>query len=433
VILGSFLKLFSSIKLAAILILAITCLSLVGTFTTISNFFNSWWFFTLGFLLIINILVCNISRWKIIRAAIKGGDVILPETFFEDSSKSVTMEMHLSPSATSALLKNNLQKQLYRVRIESFKEQIYLSADRFRYFRLGTYVSHLSLILLVIAYLISLFFGFQDTNFIVPEGGTREVGHNTGLSMKLVSFIDEYYADNTPMDYRSQVILYRDGHEVEQALIRVNEPLNYQGVRFHQSFYGPVVNLVLRQDGRTLYQGSVTLDSISNSQGYQRNARYLDLAQPGSSIMLLGPATNLPDPAIPKGQTAAYVYENGRQIGVGLLAKGIPTVVGGIEFNYLGASKYSGFQVSYDPGIWLIWTASSLFILGMLSALFFKHRQFWFLILPTPKGTSRITIRSISPRESISSKELKAIWYSAIGQKPDGSSGSEMRGKHGQR
>jgi cytochrome c biogenesis protein len=51
--------------------------------------------------------------------------------------------------------------------------------------------------------------GFQDESLIVVEGAAANIGHGTGLSVYLLSFIDEYWEDGTPKDYRSSVGLYK--------------------------------------------------------------------------------------------------------------------------------------------------------------------------------------------------------------------------------
>ncbi|MBI4234031.1 MAG: cytochrome c biogenesis protein ResB, partial [Chloroflexi bacterium] len=75
----------------------------------------------------------------------------------------------------------------------------------------------------------------------------------TNLSLKLESIVDEYWPEGPPKDYRSQVVLYENGQEVQQGVLRVNHPMSYKGVRFYQSFFGQaVVTEVRDQSGQTL-------------------------------------------------------------------------------------------------------------------------------------------------------------------------------------
>lgn len=403
-------RLFASVRLAVILILIITCLSLIGTLVAPNTLFHSWWFLTPGFLLMLNILICSMNRWKSLRVLINGGKVKQPLSFFTEAANNTEItDSHLSPIQASSIIEGVLHKQGYRIRSDNSGDLVYLAADKNRYFKLGTYASHLSLILFVLAYIISSSFGFRDSSFIVTEGETKEVGHNTGLSLSLTSFVDEYYPNGAPRDYRSQVILYKNDQAVDRALIRVNHPLKYEGIRFYQSFFGPAVGIQVKQNGNVLFQGNIALADVSESQGYQRNIGYLDLADLGLSLRLTNAATNSNEPMIPEGKLAVEVLQDSRQIGMELLERGLPLEINGFEFTYLDDTQFSGFQVSHDPGNILVWIASSLFIAGIMMVLYFTHRQLWILIQPSPSGRSRIFIRSTTRRGISNVVELKRI------------------------
>lgn len=403
-------RLFSSMKLAVILLLMISGLSLMGTFIAPVRFFQTWWFLAPGILLMLNIIICSINRWKSIKAILQGGKIKQPESFFTAAgNKAETIDSHLSPAEVSPLLENTLKRQGYRVRSDNAADGVCLAADKNRYFRLGTYLSHLSLIIFVLAYLIGSIFGFRDTNFIVIEGETREVGHNTALSLNLISFTDEYYTDNTPMDYRSEVVIYENGQEADRSLIRVNHPLAYAGIRFYQSFFGPAVRIQLKQNGMDILYGNVALAGISRSQGYQRPSGYLDIAEAGLSLRFISPAVNAPDPMIAKGQLAVEVRQNDKQIGIGVLEKEIPLEIGDMELTYQEDIQFSGFQVSHDPGNILIWIASTLFFAGMIMVLFFPYQQLWLYLQSLSSGKTRIFLRLMTRRGFSNTEESKRI------------------------
>ena len=425
-------RLFSSIKLGIVLILFVTFLSLIGIFMDPVKFFQSWLFLTPGVLLMLNILVCSINRWRSIKTIIHGGKIKQPDSFFTGmESKTETTDVQLAPGKVSPIIERALHKQGYRVRVESTVDRIYVAADKNRYYKLGTYISHLSLILFVFAYIIGSSFGFRDTSFIVIEGETKEVGHDTDLSLSLISFVDEYYADNSPMDYRSQVILYRNGQEVDQALIQVNHPLIYEGVRFYQSFFGPAVRIQVKQNGSDIFSGNVALDSVLGNGGYRRNVGYLDLAESGLSIRFISSASNWLDPMIPEGTLAVDLRQNGSQVGLDLLEKEIPLEIGDIEFIYGDDIQYSGFQVSSDPGNVLIWIACSLFILGMTAVLYFTHRQLWILIQPSPSAKSQVFIRLRTSRGLSNAPELKRITGAIEKELPEDYKMENKGGIHG--
>lgn len=401
---------FSSIKLALILIFTITVFSLLGAFFVNLDMFHSWWFLTAGTLLILNILVCSFNRWRSVRHTISGGPVKLAENYYK--SGNVHRELvfiPLSVAETVSLQAKVLRRHGYRVRTAEDAANTYMAADKNRYFKLGTYVSHLSLILLVLAYSLGGFLGFNEGEFILPEGATRDVGHNTGLSLRLISFTDEYYMDNTPKDYRSQVILYDAGKKVQETVIRVNHPLIYNGVRFYQAFFGPAVRMQVSQNGNIIYQSNVALNDTFQVQSVQFYAGYFDLPDTGLSVRLISPFGSSMDTMIPAGHVAVDLRDPNRQLSLKLVKKNTPLTINGLEFTYLEDTHFSGFQVSRDPANFLIWIASALFIIGVMLVLYFPHRQVWLLSQPLTSGSSKVYLRLGQPRGFHNTAELNYI------------------------
>jgi cytochrome c biogenesis protein len=407
-------RLFSSIKLAIALILLLTVLGLVGIFTS-ADLFSEWYFTIPGGLLMANIIICSLNRWKTIRKSISGGRLKQSEGFFEGEDKTARIEDYpLPPAQVAVALEQTLHKHHYRVRTEKDTSDAYLAADKNRYCRLGTYLSHLSIVLLVLAYIIGSALGFQDTGLIISEGYMRQVGHDTGLSLQLLDFTDEYYDDGTPSDYRSEVVLYKDGQEVVRTTIRVNHPLSYEGVRFYQAFFGPVVGLQATRDGEVIALASVPLYNTFESYGYYRDAGYTSLEELGLSFVIISSAYNAADPMIPYGSLGVLVYQDGQEIGLNLLTKDTPLEVAGIEVAYIYDAQYSGFQVRSDPGNTLVWVACSLFIVGLIMVFYFPQRRVWALIKQPAPGRSRLYIRWMSPRAADGAQELETLLADAI-------------------
>lgn len=358
----------------------------------------------------INILICSINRWNGVARIIKGGRIKQGEGFFTDQNKAdLVLGFPLPPEMILDTAADVFKKHHYRFRFERDKDNIYATADKNRYFKLGTFVSHLSIILLVLAYISGSTFGFRETNFIVMEGQTEEVGYDTGLSLNLISFTDEYYDDGTPSDYRSEVVLYKDGREVSQAVIRVNHPLSYQGIRFYQSFFGPVAGIQIVKDGDNIFSGDVDLSGSFESYGYYRYLGYIYLEEHGLFFDIISSAFNAPDPMIPFGKLAVLAYKNGEEIGLHLLEKENPLEIEDIELTYLYDAQYSGFQVRSDPGNALVWIACTLFIVGLIMVFYFPHRQMWLLIKKKPEGRSQLYIRVMASRAFNNDAELKAL------------------------
>jgi cytochrome c biogenesis protein len=372
--------------LALVLILIIAGLSLLGALTTL-NVFNSIFFAIPGVMLMLNILICSLNRWKSISVILGGGKITQPESFYATGAELKNIRLRSIEACN--LTEKILLAHGYRVR-KTTENNIHLAADKNRYFRLGTYLSHFSLILFVAAFIFGFHFGFRDVGFAVTEGETKQVGHETNLALNLVSFTYEEYDNGMPKDYRSQVVLYENNQPVREALIRVNHPLYYKGTRFYQSFFGTSAKLqVTDESGLIVFDGSVPLSSFAEDLRYSDG--YIDLPGQGLAIRVI--ASSIPeDSMIPAGKLAIGIIQDNQQINLKLIEQHTPTIINGLGFTFQGITEYSGFQITRDPTNTLIWIASALFIAGICSVLYFPHHQVW-ILCQTRGENSRLLIR----------------------------------------
>ncbi len=123
-------------------------------------------------------------------------------------------------------------------------------ADRFRLSRLGTFLTHLSLVLMLIGAMMGRLWGWKDDQFIVAEGATREVPLAKNISVKLEQFQEEWYVEGPPKDFSSEIVIYDNGQEVKRGTTRVNSPLSYKGITFNQAFFGQVAVVEVQRRGR---------------------------------------------------------------------------------------------------------------------------------------------------------------------------------------
>ena len=438
---------FSSVRFAVILILIISGLSLLGALLIqvpseiakdpqaysnwvetaarskvgvwapllsalrLFNVFSSIWFIIACTLLVLNIFICSVNRWSGISLSLRGGLVKQNENFYFNDINHAELKNIQAPVAEAAMISEKILKgRGYRTRTESDENNTYIAADKNRFYRLGTYFSHFSLILFVLAFVAGSYFGFRDQSFTVPVGSIREIGHDTALSLQLISFIDEYYDNGAPKDYRSEVVLYENSQPVKQATIQVNHPLVYKGIRFYQSYFGSATKIKVRdENGNDVFNDNVPMDGSFDIEGVRRYEGFFELPEVGLSIRLISSAVNAEDPMIPAGNIAVDVRQGSKQIDFRLVELGTPRVVGDLEFTFLEQSKYSGFQVSQDPMSILIWIASALFTIGICAVLYFPYRQVWVLSQPLGQGSSRLLIRTRAPRGFRDTSELNTL------------------------
>jgi cytochrome c biogenesis protein len=198
-------RFFSSVRVALILILLLTAATLAGTLlaqapgdilpgtpaytawlqrfrprygmwtdplSTLQLFsiFGSWWFRGLIAALAVNIVVCSMNRWPGIAQAIFSPRVQVAERFFQTAPLRASLSATAEPALMAQLLRRFLALHHYRALTEEADGVVHLYADKHRFARLGTYGTHLSLILVLAGALAGGVFGFTDKQFVVPEG-----------------------------------------------------------------------------------------------------------------------------------------------------------------------------------------------------------------------------------------------------------------------
>ena len=265
------------------------------------NVFGSWWFRGLLGLLGVSVVICTLDRWPRTWRAIRRPNVRTQDAFFAKAANRATFgEEALTVAEAASAVENVLRARGYRVRRENEGDASHLYADRNWFGRLGSFLNHLALVLILAGAVVGGLFGFRDRDFAVPEGSTRAVGHDTKLSLKVESFVDEYYPEGPPKDFRSEVVLYDGGAEVKRGTIRVNEPLAYDGIRFYQSFFGPAVVLQVKTlDGKLTYDDGVPL--VWRTTTGDRPIGSITLPDQGLGVDVVGPssANREPDPLVP--------------------------------------------------------------------------------------------------------------------------------------
>jgi cytochrome c biogenesis protein len=382
-------------------------LNLLGLF----NVFHSIWFLGAGALLAISIIVCTLNRWKQIKSA---ASLNPPPGNIEYYLSADHVEIDTSLTQNEVILKLNsiFKVNHYTLKEDKVDQTFYAAGYKNHFSAYGTYLIHLSLILFIIGYLIGSYLGFNNPSFIVAEGETQNVGNGTALSLSLESFTDEYWENGSPKDYRSQVTLLDNGNEVKKGTIQVNHPLSYKGIRFYQSFFGDTAKLDIKDaQGKTIYKGSVALSQTLDDYPYVRPAGSVQTASSGYTLYVVGRLKNIQDNKLAANQIGIEVYRGNSTVPVAAtkLNAGEPYISAGLDITYTGAGKFSGFQVSRDPGNSLIWVSSSFFILGLIIVFYFPRRQVGFCLRPDSGNLSKIYLRPAAGWKIGSRAEIKRL------------------------
>ncbi len=442
---GRLWRLFTSVRLALILILAITAAVLAGTlldqapapvaadgelyqqwldrvrdrygmwtdvlaFFHLFTVFHSLWFRLLLALLVANIIVCSLNRWKGVWAIVFGSRVRMSDAFFRHARYNAAFSASVPLEVAAQRVRRALEQAGYRVQREADESSVAIYADRNRLSRFGTFLVHLSIVLILVGAVAGSIWGFRDNEFIVPEGGVREVGHGTGISVKLEHFTDEYYVEGPPKDFRSELVIYENGVEVKRGTTHVNSPLSYKGFKFHQAFFGQTaVMRVQDSSGEVLFEDAVPLAWQTRSTG--RPLGDFLLPQKGLHVYVIGPPAGENDPLIPAGEMRLEVYKQGSSTLVTSenVTQGTPKELAGLTFTFVRESRFTGLKVVKDPGVNLIWIASVLMVVGLAAMFYLPHRRVWASCRATADGQSEVRLATPAQRDMTLEKAFATL------------------------
>ena len=372
-----------------------TVLDKIGFF----SIFTSIWFKAITVLLTTSILACSVNRaprlWKIAfhpRTRMGG-------TFFTHAPLRANVHVPAGPDTALDNVREVLKSHHFRTIKDPDDDGLNLYADRFRWGPFGTVIAHLSFVVILLGFFLSATTGFKETQFTATVDSKVEVGHGTGLTVEAKSFTDAYYPDGSPSDYASDLILYKNGVQVERKTIRVNQPMTWDGVSFYQSFFGFAASMkVTDATGKTLYGEAVPL--VWESKDKQHSIGQFDLAGKGMSVYVVAPASGKTDPAIKAGQVQLEIQQDGRDapIATEIVSQGKPATIAGLTYTFERTRQFTGLIVARDPGAIFVWVGSTLLVIGLFLVFFFPHRRVWVRVRKT-SGGSEILCASTMKRD----------------------------------
>jgi cytochrome c biogenesis protein ResB len=233
------------------------------------NVIRAWWFLSALGLLVVSVCVCTANRFPSIWRNVTKPPERVAESFFERAANraSFAAPQPVSGEDTSSRLEALLRRRRFRVRRISEGDTTYLFADRFAWAQLGTFVSHLALVLFLAGALISRVGGYTNALFIAESTTSPvfPVSHPKQMQVEVVDAVAVFDESGTPLDYRTELVIYQGGQEVARGVSTVNSPLSYGGYRFHQAaYFGEGAGLRVRDmaTGNTLYREALALSDL---------------------------------------------------------------------------------------------------------------------------------------------------------------------------
>ena len=415
---------FTSLKLLIVLLLILAGISIAGTVIeqnkplheyyrffspqTVDLFdklglldmYHSWWFLLCLALLALNLIACTLSRYEGILAGMRKKNLLLDDRISKSLNPLEKIRYNLpyekvEQEVVSLVAREFSAKPVVTAAEDGSRHYFF---EKGRYSRLAFFFTHLSVLVIFLGGIIGAFFGFKGYLNLFEGESTSHLPLRSGRSItldfnvKCLSFNVDFYPNGMPKDYRSDLVIIKNGREVLRKTIRVNDPLTFQGVSFYQSSYGSlpahVTLAVLDREGRLKESLNVPFGGKIQLTGVKEA---LEIADYQERIRL--PSGLEAGPAI-----GVNIYpEKGEPFGIWLLADNpdYDRMRGGayyLRVQDIKLRKYTGLQVNKDPGEFLVWLGSVCLIVGIMAAFFLSHKRLWLRLERDRKGRVELTI-----------------------------------------
>lgn len=375
------------------------------------GFFSLWTsplFLGITVLLAMSIVACTTHRLPLLIDKTIRPRTHVSDNFFRHAQYRASIPTSNSPSEALARARDVIGAKHYRVLADDQSPKDRLYADRFRFGPFGTVIAHASFVIILAAFAVSAFTGFE-ASIEAPVGEPVEVGHDTGLTIEATSFEDSYDEMGRPLDYVSHLILSRDGEFIKEQDVRVNTPLVHQGVRFHQASFGIAAQVeIVDSAGSVLVDQAVPLKWTSND-GMNAVGR-VDLPDIDRQIIVVTPASGQTMSPIDPGTAVFEIYQlsTGQRLGAGPVTQGQSDQIADLSCAFEREQQYAGLIVRRDPGTIWMWIGSTLLIIGMFMTFGLRHRRLWVRVEPRDDG-ALIHLASVEKQDTIFERQFRDL------------------------
>ncbi|HEV8282218.1 MAG TPA: cytochrome c biogenesis protein ResB [Candidatus Limnocylindrales bacterium] len=335
--------------------------------------------------LVTSIVVCTLDRTPKLWREVSAVRVVQPEPFFDPRLPDRAVMSGVDAGAVAAAFK----RRGFHVREAPAADGVtHLYGDRHRYTKLATLLTHLGLVLFLVAAAVTSRFG-DEQGLVVPEGESltvQSIGTRDLLLVKNLDFAAPGFETGQPTDFTTDLAVYQNGAEVARKTIRVNDPLSIDGYTFHQNGFGPAPHILIRDaTGAPLWDAKVPMTGVAGGVPYET------MAVPGRDVglqMLLGRndvgegfLIVLPYRILGTNADGTDEVQNFDPL---RLQRGDEKVAQqlGISIALADFGEYTLLIAKRDPGQGIVWAAFLSLIAGITITFYRPRRRVWARLAP---------------------------------------------------
>lgn len=353
----------------------------------LTRMYTSWWFLALLLVTAINLIITSVDRFIPLWKSLQNPQVVRSPRFIMARQVHHVIETAQPPEEALPQVVAILKRKGFKVRTEG-ADAAY--GDKGRLGRFGAYVTHVGLIVLLVAAVCMAIPGwYHDQFFWVPEGETVAVPH-TDFFVRNDSFHVEFHEDGRPSLFQTDAVILRDGAEVHSHAIRVNNPLVFDRVSLFQASWQVVLGktgfTMMRHDAEPVVVGELLIDVQNPARSYpvsdDTTVRLLNYFPEFDIDPVEGPVSLSSDPVNP-----VFVLEIEREgaepVRHMLFVLDPSFMLPGLESPYrftlseLEIQRHSGLVSHRNLAIPYIYLGMGIAVLGVFLSFYLYHRRLW--------------------------------------------------------
>ncbi len=335
--------------------------------------------------LVVSIVVCTLDRTPRLWRDVSAVRVVQPEPFFDPRLPDRAAMTGIAATDMARLVRG----RGFHIQEETTADgTAYVYGDRHQYTKMATLLTHLGLVLFLVAAAVTSRFG-DEQGLVVPEGESltvQSIGTRDLMLVKNLAFEAPGFETGMPTDFTTDLAVFQNGAEVARKTIRVNDPLAIGGYTFHQNGFGPAPHLVIRDTaGEPLWDAKVPMTGAAGGAPYETMAvpgRDLGLQlllgrnEVGEGILVVLPyrivGTN------PDGTDQIHNFDAVQ------LRRGDEKVSDalGISITLADFGEYTLLIAKRDPGQGIVWGAFLCLIAGITITFYRPRRRIWARLAP---------------------------------------------------
>jgi cytochrome c biogenesis protein len=402
-----FIKFFTSIKLAIVLLIILVIISILGTFIPqgrsleeyvarygrlsglfirleLTGLYHSVWYFGLLGLFALNIIICTLTRLTPkLRRALKPHLTADPK-----SLSTLKTNARFKRSAPLADVQSELTKLLaaahYKVKAAAQPSRISILARKRIGGIFGSDVVHIGLLIILAGGIVSGVGSIRDS-LSLNVGDVKPVP-KAEFEVRLDKFTTEYYPDGSVKAWKSDLTVLEQKKPVLTRTISVNHPLTYKGYSFYQTSYGwnwdsPAVEIWAKCKNDPTFLKKMKL-KVGERVLLEDKAQTTIAVQKFLPDFVLGEANQPENRSLQPNNPAALIegFRGAEKVFSGWIFSNFPDFDQihaandkdkeketdlAFELKSFEAGQYSVLEAAKDPGAILIWIGCALILLGL--------------------------------------------------------------------